>query len=364
MRNALVSVVIPTYNRSAMLCRALESVQSQTHKNWEALVVDDGSTDGTAAVLAERYGGDPRIKYCYQENGGPAGARNRAMEMASGEFIAFLDSDDVWEPWKLELQLACFKAEPGIGLVWTNMVAVDGDDRVVNERYLATMYRSRRMFSDEQLFDRSYPLSKPENYAPADQPVLKTGNIFSQMVTGSLVHTSTVMLRRDWQRRVGPFRPEFRPLGEDFDFHLRTTRLGRVGFVDISSIQYQIGMPGALTERTNMVSAAKHFLKTIEPVIENERDKIELPDSMIRDTLAYGYRWYGTELVLKGECVEARAALCRSLRERFSGEVLMFWGLSWLPAGLTQALRKFRRSVSLRWRQADRAGEPIAEPRT
>jgi glycosyltransferase involved in cell wall biosynthesis len=364
MRDVLVSVVIPTYNRSAELCRALDSVQSQTHKNWEALIVDDGSTDRTATVLAERYGNDPRIKYCYQENGGVASARNRAMEMANGEFIAFLDSDDVWEPWKLELQLACFEAEPEIGMVWTNMMAVDGNGRVIDERYLATMYRSRRLYTDEQLFDRSYPLTKPENYSPADQPVLTTGNVFSQMITGSLVHTSTVMLRREWQRQVGPFKPDFRPLGEDFDFHLRTTRLGRVGFVDVSSIHYQIGMPGALTERANMVSAAKHFLKAIEPLIEKEREKIDLPDSVIRDTLAYGYRWYGTELVLGGERAEGRAALWRSLRERFNGEVLMFWGLSWLPDGFTQALRKFRRSVGLLFRQPGRSREPFAEPRT
>jgi glycosyltransferase involved in cell wall biosynthesis len=350
MRSKLVSVVIPTYNRSAAVRRALESVLAQTHENWEALVVDDGSTDDTAAVLAERYGGEPRIRYCYQENSGAPAARNRAMEMADGEFIAFLDSDDVWEPWKLELQLACFAAEPEIGMVWTNMAAVDGDGRVVNERYLAAMYRSRRLFTDEQLFDRSYSLKGTKCCREADQAHLKTGYIFSQMITGNLVHTSTVLLRRSWQRQVGLFNLEYRPMGEDFDFHLRTTRLGRVGFVDLSSIRYQIGIPGALTERRNIVAGAKNFLRTIEPYVEKERDKIDLPDSMIRETLAYGYRWYGTELALRGERVAARAALLRSLRERWSVGAALFLGLAWLPAGWINALRKSWQVVKGSWR--------------
>jgi hypothetical protein len=173
---------------------------------------------------------------------------------------------------------------------------------------------------------------------------LKTGEIFSQMITGSLVHTSTVVMRRSWQQKVGLFNLEYRPLGEDFDFHLRTTRLGRVGFVDVASIRYQIGVPGALTERKNIVAAAKNFLRTIEPYIERERDRIRLPESMIRDTLAHGYRWYGAELLLGGQRETARTALLRSLREHWSGEAFLFFALSWLPVAWLQALRRLRRA--------------------
>lgn len=343
MSGALVSVVIPTYNRAAVLCRALESVLAQTHENWEALVVDDGSTDGTAELIAERFGGEPRIRYYYQENGGVSSARNMGMQVAGGEFIAFLDSDDVWAPWKLELQLACFAIEPEMGMVWTNMMAVDGEGRLVEERYLATMYRSRRMFTDEELFDRSYSLKGKTGHAGVDQAHLRTGCVFSQMITGSFVHTSTVVMRTSWQKQVGLFNLDYRPMGEDFDFHLRTTRLGRVGFVDLSSIRYEIGVPGALTERKNMVAAAKNFLRTVEPYVERERDKIKLPDGMIRQTLSYGYRWYGTELVLGGEAKAARAALLHSLREKWSGGAMLFLCATWLPQSWLQALRQLRR---------------------
>ena len=98
-----ISVVIPTYNRSALACRAVESVLSQTLAPDEVIVVDDGSTDGTDAVLADRFGN--RIVYVRQENGGVSAARNTGIERAGGDLVAFLDSDDVWMPNKLELQV-------------------------------------------------------------------------------------------------------------------------------------------------------------------------------------------------------------------------------------------------------------------
>jgi glycosyltransferase involved in cell wall biosynthesis len=336
----LISVVIPTYNREQAVCKTLESLIAQTHQNWEALVIDDGSKDNTKQVIAQRFPNEPRIRYVYQQNGGAPSARNHGMEIAQGDFIAFLDSDDTWEPWKMELQLACFAKEPEIGMVWTNMASVDAYGNVMNPLYLATMYRSRRLYSDAQLFDRSHTLES--THASVNGLRMMTGNIFSFMVTGSLVHTSTVMLRRAWQKRVGLFNLEYKPLGEDFDYHLRTTKLGRVGFVNVASVRYQIGMPGALTERKNIVYAAKNFLGTIEPYIQNERHNIHLSDGEIKDTLAFGYRWYGTELVLSGKSTEARRALWRSLGERWSNEAALFFALSLLPMSVLQMIRTRR----------------------
>ena len=94
-----VSVVIPTYNSSQFIVETLESVFAQTYKDYEIIVVDDGSTDNTKEVL-QPY--TSRIKYIYKENGGPASARNVGIKSAQGEYIAFLDSDDRWLPEKLE----------------------------------------------------------------------------------------------------------------------------------------------------------------------------------------------------------------------------------------------------------------------
>lgn len=121
----LVTVIIPTYNRALLLPRAISSVLKQTMSDLELLVVDDGSTDGTAAVV--RALGDRRIRYLPQANAGVAAARNRGMREARGELVAFLDSDDEWSPHKLARQVACLQQAPAeVGLVYTGTVDDDG----------------------------------------------------------------------------------------------------------------------------------------------------------------------------------------------------------------------------------------------
>lgn len=100
----LVSIITPTYNCSTFIEKTIESVLSQSYKNWELIIVDDCSTDDTRYVV-ERYK-DSRIRYhCLYKNSGAAVARNKALELAKGRWIAFLDSDDLWKPQKLEKQL-------------------------------------------------------------------------------------------------------------------------------------------------------------------------------------------------------------------------------------------------------------------
>jgi glycosyltransferase involved in cell wall biosynthesis len=104
-----------------VLARALDSVLLQTYRHLELIVVDDGSTDGSGALIEERYGREPRVRYVYQENRGVSAARNRGFELVRGDYVALIDSDDIWKPWKLELQLRCLAKLPGAGMVWTDI---------------------------------------------------------------------------------------------------------------------------------------------------------------------------------------------------------------------------------------------------
>ncbi|HEX8191022.1 MAG TPA: glycosyltransferase [Pyrinomonadaceae bacterium] len=116
-----VSVVIPTYNRAPLLGRSLRSVLGQSYRDFEVIVVDDGSTDGTAAVVAAFE--DPRVRYvALGRNAGAAAARNVGIRLSRGKFLAFQDSDDEWLPPKLALQMAAFERGPaGLGVVYSDM---------------------------------------------------------------------------------------------------------------------------------------------------------------------------------------------------------------------------------------------------
>ena len=113
-REPLVSVIIPTYNSSQYIKEAIDSVLAQTYKNFEIIVIDDGSTDNTKEVLAPYLS---VIKYIYKNNGGPASARNRGIKEANGEFVAFLDADDVWKPDRLARGVDILDQRPEVGLI-------------------------------------------------------------------------------------------------------------------------------------------------------------------------------------------------------------------------------------------------------
>ena len=104
-----VTVIIPVYNGAGFITDTMESVKHQTHPKWECIVVDDGSTDTTAAVVKNWMAGDTRFRYIYQTNKGLSGARNTGLQNAQGSFIQFLDADDVILPLKLEKQLKCLE---------------------------------------------------------------------------------------------------------------------------------------------------------------------------------------------------------------------------------------------------------------
>jgi glycosyltransferase involved in cell wall biosynthesis len=113
-----VSVIIPAFNAAAYIRKSVESVLAQTYQNFEVIVIDDGSTDGTAEIVKSFV--DKRIKYFYQENKGLSGARNAGFGLSSGEYLIFLDSDDLLEPACLEKSVAFLDKKQEFGAVYFN----------------------------------------------------------------------------------------------------------------------------------------------------------------------------------------------------------------------------------------------------
>jgi glycosyltransferase involved in cell wall biosynthesis len=344
----LVSVVIPTYNRAYCIAATVDSVLAQTHRNVEVLVVDDGSTDGTLELLARTYAAEPRVRALSQPNGGVCAARNHGLREARGEFVALLDSDDLWLPWKLEAQLACLRAAPDAGMIWTDMDAITPGGDVFARRYLTTMYSAYGWFSRDELFARSTPLATidPELASRLGDPRLYVGDIFSEMVLGNLVHTSTVLLRRERLERVGGFDERLQKTGEDYDFHLRTCREGPVAYLDVASILYRRGAEDQLTRPDLAILRAQNFLRTIAPVIRRDRDRIRLPSVMIDEVLAEAHAWVGGLHVERGEHLDGFRHLARSLRHKpRQPDVAKYLALNLLPAPAARGLRRAYRQV-------------------
>jgi glycosyltransferase involved in cell wall biosynthesis len=339
----LVSVIIPTFNRAYCIERAIGSALAQTHPHLEIVVVDDGSTDNTAELMRARYGSDPRVRYVHQANGGVCAARNTGFEEATGSFVALLDSDDAWKPWKLELQLACMARLPDIGMVWTDMDAVDPHGNPVKARYLRTMYSAYERYpTPESLFDASFPAAEvaPAIDAEAANAIVYHGDIFTPMVIGNLVHTSTVLLRRERLREVGGFNLALKRSGEDYDFHLRTCLAGTVAYIDTSSILYQVDGEDQLTQPKYALDMARNKLRTIEPIIALHRDRIDLSAKEIANVQAKAHAWIGREALIAGNDAEARHHLVRSVgyrRDDWSTWAQL--AMAWTPSPLRPVVR-------------------------
>ena len=129
MNNDLVSIITPTYNCARVIAETIRSVQAQTYTNWEMIISDDCSTDNTREILAPYLENDKRIKYiCNEKNSGAAVTRNNALKVAQGRWIAFLDSDDLWLPEKLERQIA-FMETNNYSFSYHQYIEIDEDSQ-------------------------------------------------------------------------------------------------------------------------------------------------------------------------------------------------------------------------------------------
>jgi len=340
MPRALVSIIIPTYNRSAMLLRTLESVKRQTHREWEAIVIDDGSTDGTSRLF-EPGVQDRRIRDIRQENAGVSAARNSGLRAAHGDFIAFLDSDDLWRPWKLEVQVTALQANPDVGMVWTDMEAIDSRDNVLLSHYLRKFYTSYQWFTNDTLFSEHRRLPLEAIGAVASPAILHVGNIFSPMLTGNLVHTSTVMITRSRLEAVGLFDESIKPSGEDYDFHLRTCREGAVGFLDVVSTSYRIGGADQLTKPQNAVPLAECFVRIVTTALKRDGDRVDPKyRRLIVKALGEGYAWAADENLKMGHVGKARRHLAHAVRcDPRNIRIVALLGASMLPGKSAGYLR-------------------------
>lgn len=231
-----VSVIIPTYNRADLLPLALQSVLDQNFQDFEAIVVDDGSTDGSVEVV--KAFNDARIRYIYQTNAGLSAARNTGIANVGGEYLALLDSDDIFFPWKLNVQVQQLDDNSDLGFVTGGFCYIDLDGKKIAERQ---PWRSHR------------PLN------------LKT------LLIGAPIITNAVMVRTELVKRVGGFNPALRR-AEDLDLWLRLGALG-------CSMAWTPSVVCAYRMHSNqMVRDATEQTKVAVKVFEQLYQKANLPE--------------------------------------------------------------------------------------
>jgi len=208
MDNKLVSAIIPTYNSAKYIKEAVDSALSQTYKDIEITVVDDGSTDNTKNVL-KKYIDNREIKYIYQENNGPASARNNGIRNSSGEFIAFLDADDTWKRGKLEKQMKLF-----------------------DNKNVALVYSDMEFFGEKIKF---------KCYSEMFKRGMKRGRAYLDLILENFISTSTVVVRKDIFNNMGYFCEDVSLFSvEDYDMWLRIIKKYNVDFIDEPLVKYRI----------------------------------------------------------------------------------------------------------------------------
>ncbi len=346
-----ITVVIPTYNRADYVSMAIDSVLSQTiDRSVEIIVVDDGSTDDTQERVTA-YG--ERVRYILTENGGSAHARNVGMRAARGEYLTFLDSDDLHYPYTLELQSRVLDRYPHVSMVYTEMTGFDDDGYFAPyhmKKYHDSAYRDPQVTYD-RMFATSVPLADadilPASLIQEAPEVLQRrayfGNIFDWYLTRLVLFTNSVMFRRDVIPSVGERNVRVK-YWEEMDYTLRMTRNHTVCFVDIPTykLRYHQGQIST-TARSDghyvWVRKQQILLRVTKRQAFADREYYQQHRRDIDRHLANLNRAVAVPLLLGRDAGKdrryvgtARKYLARSAR--FGDPQRVLWALSYFPSPL------------------------------
>ena len=315
-----VSVIIPTYNRAAFVYEAIDSVLGQTFQDLEVIVIDDGSTDDTASVLAA-YG--ERILVHRQANAGVSAARNKGIELAGGEWVAFLDSDDRWLPDKLRRQMDFIDAHPAI-------VADTVNAKFVN--------------LPEERADNSFANC---GFAPAQPDGVLDRPFLTQLQHSSVAVPPAIVCRKAAAVRAGLFDTRL-PISEDYDFMCRLALQGPWGYHCeplIEVLRRQEAQVHLSRERLSNAVRSFTALKTIYQGLGAQASLTPAEKDAVNVLLARTLYGLGMGLLAEGRCRQARAELRQSGSLCGGRNVMVAIILSRLPGFCAQWLVRIWRRL-------------------
>ncbi len=308
----LVSVIIPTYNRVNVICEAIDSVAKQSYKNIEIIVVNDGSTDNTEEVVnnyintqTQRIINPPIIKYFNKQNGGCSSARNFGIKEAKGDYLAFLDSDDLWYPNKLEKQIKALITNTDYGLSISNI-------EFINENKEHVSFSNLR------------------------KSIIKDGDILEYILRMPRMTCSYIVARKDVFSEVGLFDETFKT-ANDFDMILRICNKFKTVLIEDSLVRYKKSnnsVSHKLFSRGRLMAVEK--FKRYAPIFVNKNKRL------ISKTIAKICLDYGEDLLWNRYIKEAQKQLKQSLCNRVSLKAILLYGKSLLMQCFSLFNSKFK----------------------
>jgi glycosyltransferase involved in cell wall biosynthesis len=322
--NPKISVVIPTYNRAEKVCDAIESVLSQTFSDLEVIVVDDGSSDNTGQILNETFGN--RIRYFQQANQGASVARNKGIAEAQGIWIAFLDSDDLWENNKLEWQLKAFERfGPRCGGCYT-------DVRFFNHSETRTMFH---------LAEDSY---QHEDAMGINTDVLRL--LVRPGGAGMVVCLSSFMARRDAIMKTGKFDPTLL-YSQDSEFLFRLALLTGFCYVNLPLVGFdrspsEIRHAGVQSEWNKVEFWLRDSQLRLEGLLRLTEHRPAKIRDLVRRQLGSIHSGWVNYYLENGQYGDARVAASKAVQMGLTFNVAVKWLLTWISPELALRIARHR----------------------
>ena len=308
MSNPLVSVIIPAYNAEKFIIKALDSVFAQTYRPIEVIVVDDGSTDGTAEIVKNcrlnkaKDANQTKLIYIYQHNSGPSTARNTGIKAAKGKYIAFLDADDLWQKYKIKKQIELFKRDSRIDIVFANAKIT----RTINKKTEDFIIFHREQLNKE-FFGHDYLVLDP----------------LAKLLKINFIPTSSVLAKKTCFKDGICFNQKRRYV-EDWELWLKMSIHFTFAYIDDVCVHKKEIGDGLSSNSDSML------LSRLEVMEEALRDNTTYVSSqLIRKTMSEyvkdSYKWAGYHFMLKGDNKLARHYYKKSLMEGLDLQTVFYY---------------------------------------
>lgn len=234
----LITIIIPSYNRADYIAETIESVLAQTYRNIEVIIIDDGSTDNTREIV-ERY--VPQVQYVYQQNSERGASRNHGLRLAKGEYISFLDSDDLWMPEKLAADVEFIEARPNVGVVYTDALQIDS-----NGKYLKKLKAGRH-----------------------------SGIVTKHILRENFIRIGAHLILTDKARETGGFNEDRELSGsEDWEFWVRLSTMTEFAYNPVAFVKIRTHEANTMSNPAGMersMKCAVEILETSETLSPKQR---------------------------------------------------------------------------------------------